>query len=100
MPPAPPAYVPVSFLALDLDAFVAVRAALRAGIADARAAFECSLKAPFEHAGFIVLAGVDPLLEALERLRPKAEDLPRPQPLRPLDAPTPQRPPQSPLPPP
>jgi nicotinate phosphoribosyltransferase len=79
MPPppqaAPPAYVPVNALALDLDAFVAVRAAIRAGIADARAAFECTLDAPFDHAGFIVLAGVEPLLEALERLRPKAEDL-------------------------
>lgn len=75
MPPPPPAYVPVSALSLDIDAFVAARAAVRAGIADSRAAFECSLAQPFDHAGFIVLAGIEPLLESLERLRPKTEDL-------------------------
>src|SRR5579859_6460014 len=73
--PPPPAYVPVNALALDLEAFVAVRAALNSKIADSRAAFECSLPPPFEHAGFMVLAGLEPLLESLERLKPKGDDL-------------------------
>jgi nicotinate phosphoribosyltransferase len=77
MPPsaAPPTYLPVSALALDLEAFVAVRAAGKAGIADSRAAFDCSLPAPFPNAGFMVFAGLEPLLEALERFKPKSDDL-------------------------
>jgi nicotinate phosphoribosyltransferase len=76
MPPLPPPpYVPTSALALDLDAFVGIRAALRAGVADARSAFECSMEAPFEHAGFLVFAGLEPLLESLERTRLKNDDI-------------------------
>jgi nicotinate phosphoribosyltransferase len=78
--PAPPAlptaaYVPTTALALGVEAFVAVRAALRSGAAEARATFECSLDVPFEHAGFMILAGIEPLLESLERFRPKPDDL-------------------------
>jgi nicotinate phosphoribosyltransferase len=77
--PAPalptPAYVPTTALALGIEAFVAVRASIRAGTADARAAFECSLEMPFEHAGFMILAGIEPLLESFERYRPKSDDL-------------------------
>ncbi len=77
--PAPalpiPAYVPTTALALGIEAFVAVRASIRAGIADARAAFECSLEMPFHHAGFMILAGIEPLLESLERYKPKTDDL-------------------------
>jgi nicotinate phosphoribosyltransferase len=74
-PPPPPAYIPTTALALDVGSFVAIRASLQAGTADARAAFECSLEPPFEHAGFIVFAGLEPLLESLERFRPKSDDL-------------------------
>jgi nicotinate phosphoribosyltransferase len=74
-PAAPPAYIPTTALALDVESFVTIRASIKAGTADARAAFECSLVAPFEHAGFLIFAGLEPLLESLERFRPKADDL-------------------------
>jgi nicotinate phosphoribosyltransferase len=74
-PAAPPAYIPTTALALDVESFVTIRASIKAGTADARAAFECSLDAPFDHAGFMVFAGLEPLLESLERFRPKADDL-------------------------
>src|SRR5215467_12062563 len=69
-PPPPP-----SVLSLDLDAFVAVRAALHAGHAEARATFECSFEAPFPHIAFLVFAGLEPLLDALERFRPKPDEV-------------------------
>jgi nicotinate phosphoribosyltransferase len=71
----PPAYIPTTALALDVESFVAIRAAIRAGTADARAAFECSFDPPFQDAGFLVFAGLEPLLESLERFRPKNDDL-------------------------
>jgi nicotinate phosphoribosyltransferase len=74
-PAAPPAYIPTAALALDVESFVTIRASIKAGTADARAAFECSLGTPFEHAGFMVFAGLEPLLESLERFRPKSDDL-------------------------
>jgi nicotinate phosphoribosyltransferase len=72
-PPVPP--LPPSILSLDLDAFVTVRAALEGGYGDARATFECSLESTSAHLGFLILAGLEPLLDALERFRPKAEDV-------------------------
>ena len=42
MPPAPPPFLPTSALALELDAYVAVTAAMHAGFADARVSFECT----------------------------------------------------------
>jgi len=71
--PLPPAVV--SALGLGLDAFVAVGAAVAAGIADARAAFELRLASPSPAWGFLVLAGVEPLIDALERFRPRADEL-------------------------
>src|ERR1700722_14781861 len=71
--PLPPPVV--SALGLGLDAFVAVRAAVSAGIADARAAFELRLASPSPDWGFLVLAGVEPLIDALERFKPRADEL-------------------------
>ena len=90
-PLPPPAYVPVSALAIELEAFVSIRAAGLSGIADSRAAFECSLDLPFEHAGFMVLAGVEPLLETLERLKPKTDDLAWLKSIGAIDGPTAER---------
>jgi nicotinate phosphoribosyltransferase len=72
-PPPPPLIT--SALGLGLEAFVAVRASVAAGIADARAAFELILSAPSADWGFLVLSGVEPLVDALERLRPRADEL-------------------------
>ena len=70
-PPIPP-----SVLSLDLDAFVTVAAAVHEGHAEARATFECSLgPAPSRNLGFLVLAGLEPLLDALERFRPKPDEI-------------------------
>jgi nicotinate phosphoribosyltransferase len=74
-PAAPPAYIPTTALAIDVESFVTIRASIKAGTADARAAFECSLGMPFDHAGFMIFAGLEPLLESLERFKPKADDL-------------------------
>ena len=46
-----------------------------AGIADARASFELTLAASLDDWGFLVLAGVEPLVDALERLKPRADEL-------------------------
>jgi nicotinate phosphoribosyltransferase len=72
-PPPPP--LTTSILGLGLDAFVSVRAAIAAGIADARAAFELTLGVPTPEWGFLVLAGIEPLVDALERLRPRVDEL-------------------------
>src|SRR5208282_3226364 len=58
-----------------LDAFVAVRAAIASGIADARATFEYSLASPSADFGYFVFAGLDPLLDAMERFKTKPDDL-------------------------
>ncbi len=72
-PPPPPLLT--SALSLGLDAFATVRAAVAAGIADARASFELTLgEAPGDW-GFLVLAGIEPLVDALERLKPRVEEL-------------------------
>src|SRR5580700_8080394 len=72
---APPPPLITSALGLGLESFVAVRASVAAGIADARAAFELTLDAPSPDWGFLVLAGVEPLIDALERLRPRVDEL-------------------------
>jgi nicotinate phosphoribosyltransferase len=75
MPAPVPPTQPPSILSLDLDAFVAVRAALHSGHADARATFECSFEHPAPHTAFMVFAGLEPLLDALERFRPKPDEV-------------------------
>jgi len=75
MPPSvPPAPLLTSVLGLGVESFATVRAAIALGIADARAAFELTLH-PGEHHGFMVLAGVEPLVDALERLRARVDEL-------------------------
>ena len=71
---APPPLSP-SVLSLDLDAFVTVAAAIHQGHAEARATFECSFEAPSPNLGFMVLAGLEPLLDTLERFRPKPDEI-------------------------
>jgi nicotinate phosphoribosyltransferase len=75
MPPSvPPIPLITSVLGLGVDAFSTVRAAISLGIADARAAFELTLH-PGEHHGFMVLAGIEPLVDSLERLRSRVDEL-------------------------
>jgi nicotinate phosphoribosyltransferase len=62
-------------LGLGLEAFVSVRGALQAGVAEARAAFELTLSPPSPDWGFLVLAGLEPLIDALERLRARVDEL-------------------------
>jgi nicotinate phosphoribosyltransferase len=71
----PPSPLITSALGLGLDAFATVRAAVAAGIADARASFELTLGVQSPDWGFLVLAGVEPLVDALERLRPRVDEL-------------------------
>ena len=73
--PAPPSILPTSALGVGVEAYVAVRAATNAGIADARATFEYSLSAPSADVGFMLFAGLEPLLDALERFKPKTDEL-------------------------
>ena len=70
----PPVPLLTSVLGLGVESFATVRAAIALGIADARAAFELTLH-PAEHHGFMVLAGVEPLVDALERLRARVDEL-------------------------
>src|ERR1700722_12374561 len=71
----PPPPLITSALGLGLEAFVRVRAVVGAGIADARAAFELVLTPPHRDWGFLVLAGIEPLVDALERLRIRVDEL-------------------------
>jgi nicotinate phosphoribosyltransferase len=71
--PLPP--LVTSALGLGVEAFATVRAAVAGGIADARASFELTLAAPSADWGFLVLAGVEPLVDALERFRPRTDEL-------------------------
>jgi nicotinate phosphoribosyltransferase len=80
-----------SALGLGLEAFVTVRAAVAAGIADARASFELTFAPSAADWGFLVLAGVEPLVDALERLRPRSDELDWLVSLGVLDAPTRRR---------
>jgi nicotinate phosphoribosyltransferase len=96
MPPPQHSTVPLpplvtSVLGLGVEAFVTVRAAVAAGIADARASFELTLGSPSADWGFMVLAGIDPLIDALERLRPRPEELDWLASVGAVDAPTRRR---------
>jgi nicotinate phosphoribosyltransferase len=71
MPPPLPTLT-VNPLSVGLDAFHAVAAAHYAGIDGARATFECTLDGDGEE--LAVLAGVEPLVDALERFRIKTEE--------------------------
>lgn len=61
-------------LPFDADALASLRVTLASRHANARAAFECSFVSLSESTGFVVLAGLEPLLETLERVRLSAED--------------------------
>ena len=50
-------------------------AAQQAGIADSRATFECSFAQRGSDIGFYLLAGIEPLLDALERLKLRSDEL-------------------------
>jgi len=71
----PPPFLPLSALSLELDAFVAATASMHAGFAEARVAFDCSFPRVDDDMGFLVLGGLEPLLDALERFRLKADEL-------------------------
>lgn len=74
LPPPAPALVQ-SPLALGLDAFEAVTACVHSGQANARATFEVSFTGAAEREPFLVFAGLEPLLDALEKLRFRPDDL-------------------------
>ncbi len=69
-PPLPT--LTINPLSVGLDAFHAVAAAHHAGIEGARTTFECTLQN--SHDGLCILAGLEPLFEALERFRIKTEE--------------------------
>lgn len=70
VPPSPA--LAVNALSLGLDAFQAITASVHSGLANSRASFECVIDGD---ASFDVLAGVEPLLDALERFRIKSDEL-------------------------
>ncbi len=72
MPPPIPTLT-INPLSVGLDAFHAVAAAHHAGIETTRTTFECTIKGRNDH--LYVLAGIEPLLEALERFRIKNEEV-------------------------
>ncbi len=71
MPPPVPTLA-INVLSVGLDAFHAVAAATYAGIESSRCTFECTIDSPTD--GLCVLAGIEPLLDALERFRIKNEE--------------------------
>ena len=71
---APPPILPTSALGLDIGAFAAIRAAEQAGIADRRATFELAFEGD-DREGFLLLAGLEALVDALERLKVKPDEL-------------------------
>ena len=73
MPPLHSALT-TSALSLGLDAFLAATALVHAGRGNARATFECVLT-PKAGEGFFVVAGLEALLDALERFRLKPDEL-------------------------
>src|SRR5579883_3040914 len=89
-PVAPPPPLLTSILSLGVEAFATVRRAIAEDIADARAAFELTLH-PAEHHGFMVLAGVEPLVDVLERLRARVEELDWLESVGAIDGPTRRR---------
>jgi nicotinate phosphoribosyltransferase len=74
-----------------MEAFAAIRAAGAAGIADARASFELILEPISPDWGFLVFAGVEPLVDALEKLRARVEELDWLESVGAIDAPTRRR---------
>jgi nicotinate phosphoribosyltransferase len=74
-----------------METFACVRAAVAAGVADARAAFELVLGPPSPDWGFLVLAGIEPLIDSLERLRARVDELDWLDSVGALDAPTRRR---------
>ncbi len=89
--PLPPPFLPTSALSVELDAYVAITAAFHAGIGDSRATFECSFPpAPVDY-GFLVLAGIEPLLDAFERFKLKNDELAWLESLGAIDAATKKR---------
>jgi nicotinate phosphoribosyltransferase len=71
---APPPILPTSALGIELGAFAAIRAAEHAGIADRRATFELTFEGD-DRDGFLLFAGLEALVDALERLRLKPDEL-------------------------
>ncbi len=69
MPPPLPTLT-INPLSVGLDAFHAVAAAHHAGFEAVRTTFECTLEAT----GLSILAGLEPLFEALERFRIRNEE--------------------------
>jgi hypothetical protein len=90
-PSLPPSILPTSALAVGLEAFVAVRAAVRANVADQRATFELTFGSLGDDHGFMVFAGLEPLLDALERFRTKPDELIWLESVGAIDAPTRER---------
>ncbi len=72
MPPPIPTLT-VNPLSVGLDAFHAVAAAHYAGFETARTTFECTLDGTADDP-LSVLAGIEPLIDALERFRIKSEE--------------------------
>ncbi len=70
-PPTAPV-LSVNSLSMGFDAFVALAAAMQCGLANSRATFECVLSGD---GAFAVMAGLEPLLDALERFRMKADEI-------------------------
>ncbi len=87
----PPPPLLTSALGLGMEACACVRAAVAAGVADARAAFELVLGSPFSDWGFFVLAGTEPLIDSLERLRARVDELDWLESVGAIDAPTRRR---------
>jgi len=73
MAPPPVPTLTINPLSVGLDAYHAVAAAHHAGIETVRATFECVIESPDE-GRLHVLAGVEPLVDALERFRIKSEE--------------------------
>lgn len=74
MPPPLPPSLTTSALSLGLDAFLAATALVHSGRGNARATFECVLT-PKGGEGFFVVAGLEALLDALERFRLRPDEL-------------------------
>jgi nicotinate phosphoribosyltransferase len=71
---APPPILPTSALGIDIGAFAAIRAAEHAGIAERRATFELTFEGD-DRDGFLLFAGLEALIDALERLKLKPDEL-------------------------
>jgi nicotinate phosphoribosyltransferase len=61
-------------LPFDADALASLRVTLASRNATARATFECSFVSLSESTGFVILAGLEPLLASLEQVRLSAHD--------------------------